>query len=76
MTERTKLRNQIQVGLFLGISYLVRMFWGPFGGRRSWPDPWWAVPAIFLTGAGMFFYLAWTKWVAYREKYPRLRDPQ
>jgi hypothetical protein len=72
MTDRRRLRNQFTGGLALGILMVAKVFWNPFGPTS--PDAVWAVRLVSATGAGVAFHLAWTKYVEYREKYPRQRD--
>ena len=69
MTDRKRLRNQYTTGLVLGILMVARMFWNPWGPPSSAAV--WGVRAVLAAGACVCFWLAWTKYLEYREKYPR-----
>ena len=70
MTERTKLRNQIHGGLFIGVWQLGHLVWN-LVGRPHDTREWWIMNAAFVAWAGVGFGIAWTYWEQYREKYPR-----
>ncbi len=69
--DRTRIRNQITLGVVFGIWMVVRVFWNPFIPTPTDPKMVWGMRAVLVAGASMCFHLAWTKYWEYREKYPR-----
>jgi hypothetical protein len=64
MTERERLRNQFSAFAVFGALSAVKVFWTSFVGIRYY--------AAVMTG--VFIWLAGTKYLEYREKYPRKPD--
>jgi len=70
MTDRHRLRNQFTTGLVVGILILVKAFWTPWGSAIA-PEAVWAGRVVAVGAACMCLWLAGTKYLEYREKYPR-----
>ena len=70
MTERKKLRNQVQSFQLIGLVLLGRLVWN-FVGERPHDKNWWIANAFFVAVACVGFGIAWEYWQQYREKFPR-----
>jgi hypothetical protein len=61
MTDRTRLRNQITAPAVFAVLWAVKVFWFPSGIRHY----------AAAAAVALFIWLAGTKYLEYREKYPR-----